>query len=206
MWPPEGSVSPEAVAAYARAGVRWLATDEGNLWRSLALIGRGAPRAAISTARGATRGVDLVFRDREISDQHRLRLRARRRAGAASPISRRARATPRGAATAPRRDEPPLVPIFLDGENPWESYPGFGEPFLRALFGALSSRSRAAARASIGEHLDAAPARVELPRLHSGSWIDSDFHIWIGDPIKNRAWELLGRARAALRSRRRRGR
>jgi hypothetical protein len=37
--------------------------------------------------------------------------------------------------------------------------------------------------------------RGELPRLHSGSWIDSDFHIWIGDPIKNRAWNLLGRVR-----------
>ncbi|MGZ3439833.1 MAG: glycoside hydrolase family 57 protein, partial [Polyangia bacterium] len=35
MWPPEGSVSPEALATYGRAGVGWLATDEGNLWRSL---------------------------------------------------------------------------------------------------------------------------------------------------------------------------
>ena len=34
--------------------------------------------------------------------------------------------------------------------------------------------------------------------LHSGSWIASDFRTWIGDPLKNRAWEALGRARARL--------
>ena len=30
MWPPEGSISPEAVEAYAAEGIAWLATDEGN--------------------------------------------------------------------------------------------------------------------------------------------------------------------------------
>ena len=46
MWPPEGSISPEAVAAYRAAGVGWLASDEGNLWRSLEmgeLAGRAQP-------------------------------------------------------------------------------------------------------------------------------------------------------------------
>ena len=112
----------------------------------------------------------------------------------ASPTWWRARARParsRRRHRASRR----IVPIFLDGENPWESYPGFGEPFLRTLFSALSSDPELST-ASIGHHLDAAPARRSLTRLHSGSWIDSAFHIWIADPVKNRAWELLGRARA----------
>ena len=102
----------------------------------------------------------------------------------------------RGAAassTAPSGDSP-LVPVFLDGENPWEAYPGSGEPFLRALFERL--RADASLRtATLSEHLASARGMLELPSLHSGSWIDSDFHIWIGDPIKNRAWELLGAAR-----------
>ena len=41
-----------------------------------------------------------------------------------------------------------------------------------------------------------APGRLE--RLHSGSWIDADFRIWIGHPEKNRAWDLIARARRAL--------
>jgi hypothetical protein len=37
-----------------------------------------------------------------------------------------------------------------------------------------------------------------LARLHSGSWIESTFRIWIGDPVKNQAWARLGRTRARV--------
>jgi alpha-amylase/alpha-mannosidase (GH57 family) len=192
MWPPEGSVSPEAVAAYARAGVGWLATDEGNLWRSLDLAGESYGRGDLYRVHRHA-GVDLVFRDRELSDKIGFAYAHGEADAAVADLLARAR-TAADSSTAPD-GEPALVPIFLDGENPWESYPGFGEPFLRALFTALSSDGELKS-ASIGGHLDEAPARRDLSRLHSGSWIDSAFHIWIGDPVKNRAWELLGRARA----------
>lgn len=192
MWPPEGSVSPEAVAAYARAGVGWLATDEGNLWRSLDLLGDGYGRGDLYRVYRHG-GVDVVFRDRELSDKIGFAYAHGSAEAGVADLMARARAAA-AVSTAPAT-EPALVPIFLDGENPWESYPGFGEPFLRALFAALSAPSELRA-ASIGQHLDEAPARRDLSRLHSGSWIDSAFHIWIGDPVKNRAWELLGQARA----------
>jgi hypothetical protein len=37
-----------------------------------------------------------------------------------------------------------------------------------------------------------------LSRLHTGSWIDADFHIWIGHAEKNRGWDWIARTRAAL--------
>jgi alpha-amylase/alpha-mannosidase (GH57 family) len=37
-----------------------------------------------------------------------------------------------------------------------------------------------------------------LHDIHTGSWISTDFHIWIGDPAKNRAWELLADTRRFL--------
>jgi alpha-amylase/alpha-mannosidase (GH57 family) len=37
-----------------------------------------------------------------------------------------------------------------------------------------------------------------LERLVAGSWIEGSFSTWIGDPVKNRAWELLTRARSEL--------
>jgi len=192
MWPPEGSVSPEAVAAYARAGIQWLATDEGNLWRSLAMAGEARGRGDLYRV-WRHGGVDLLFRDRELSDKIGFSYaHGDPQAGVADLLARARHAA--APSTSPA-DEPPVVPIFLDGENPWESYPGFGEPFLRTLFGALSTDPELRT-ASIGQHLDATRSRAEVAPLHSGSWIDSAFHIWIGDPIKNHAWELLGRARA----------
>jgi hypothetical protein len=194
MWPPEGSVSPEAVALYERAGVRWLATDEGNLWRSRAASGLSHAHGELYRAHRHG-GVDLVFRDRELSDRIGFAyMHGDADAGASDLIGRAADAAQRSAAAG---DEPALVGVFLDGENPWESYAGSGEPFLRALFTRLVGHPSLRA-VTISEHLAAAPTRGDLPKLHSGSWIDSDFHIWIGDPVKNRAWELLGAARRRI--------
>jgi alpha-amylase/alpha-mannosidase (GH57 family) len=191
MWPPEGSVSPEAVALYGQAGIGWLATDEGNLWRSLeggGDLGRGALYQP-----WRYQGVDMLFRDRELSDKIGFAYMHGSAEAAVQDLLGRARAAAESSQAPP--GEPALVPIFLDGENPWESYAGYGEPFLRTLFGALGSDGQLKS-ASIEQHLAEAPTRRELTRLHSGSWIDSDFHIWIADPVKNRAWELLGRARS----------
>jgi alpha-amylase/alpha-mannosidase (GH57 family) len=190
MWPSEGSVSPEAVNAYGAAGLRWLATDEGNLWRSLALSGTPHGRGDLYRA-WRHGGVDLVFRDREISDRIGFAYaHGDSAAGAADLLARVAACAE--SSTAPPGEA--LVSVFLDGENPWEAYPGSGEPFLRALWSALASHPTVRP-VTINEHLATARERLSLPQLHSGSWIDSDFHIWIGDPVKNRAWELLGQAR-----------
>lgn len=52
----------------------------------------------------------------------------------------------------------------------------------------------------MGEFLDRFPATEAIPteKLHSGSWVDGSFTTWIGDPAKNRAWDLLTDARQVL--------
>jgi hypothetical protein len=52
--------------------------------------------------------------------------------------------------------------------------------------------------ATISEALDATPTMDELPHLHSGSWINQDFKIWIGHQEDNRGWDLLGHTRSRL--------
>ena len=42
------------------------------------------------------------------------------------------------------------------------------------------------------------PPRKQITTLHTGSWIGSNFDIWIGDEEENRAWDLLGQTRAFL--------
>ena len=39
---------------------------------------------------------------------------------------------------------------------------------------------------------------IPAPKLHSGSWVDGSFTTWIGDSVKNRAWDLLTAARETL--------
>jgi hypothetical protein len=91
----------------------------------------------------------------------------------------------------------PVVSVVLDGENCWEHYAEDGRPFLEALYDALAAADDIRTRTP-SEVLADGPEPGRLEFLHSGSWIDADFHIWAGHPEKNRAWEMVARARAAL--------
>jgi alpha-amylase/alpha-mannosidase (GH57 family) len=188
MWPPEGSLSPEAVELYAACGIRWLAGDQETLSRSLYGEPAGWPPPAARVWSHA--GVDLVFRDRELSDRIGFRYAELPAEEAAEDLLAGARAA----------GEDGVVGIFLDGENAWEGYPRRGADFLDALWGRLeqaAERGEARAR-TIGEAVAERGPGAKLMRLHSGSWIDASFRIWIGDPEKNRAWAQLGRARERL--------
>jgi alpha-amylase/alpha-mannosidase (GH57 family) len=185
FWPAEGSLSPEAVAIYGEHGVKWLAGDEETLARSL----DGAQSRA-RTRFWRFAGVDLVFRDRDLSDRIGFRYADVPAAAAAADLVGAARASGAGG----------VCGLFLDGENAWESYPRRGKDFLDALYARLEEEAtagRARAR-TISESLAERGAGATLSRLHSGSWIESTFRIWIGEPVKNQAWAQLGRTRARV--------
>src|SRR3989441_476929 len=102
----------------------------------------------------------------------------------------------------------PVVPVILDGENPWEHYPDGGEGFLRGLYAALTSDGSDGVRfltvtpaRELAEH----PPTATLARLHTGSWINADLKIWVGHIEDNDAWERLGATRRFLQQRERAG-
>jgi alpha-amylase/alpha-mannosidase (GH57 family) len=194
MWPSEGSVSPEAVERAARAGVRWMASDEGVLWPSLDADQKRRDSLyrpwAFTTPAGE---VLLFFRDHELSDRIGFVYQHWDTATAVADFLERVRRIARdykGGGT-------PVVSVILDGENCWEYYPEDGGPFLDALYGALAAAPDIRMRTP-SDYLDDPKRHAVLSRLHSGSWINGDFHIWIGHAEKNRAWELIARTRRAL--------
>jgi alpha-amylase/alpha-mannosidase (GH57 family) len=186
MWPSEGSVSPEVIEILGTQGVRWCATDQGNLERSELAQPADGPLHHLPWMCGE---VAMFFRDRELSDAIGFRYaRADAKSAVADLLGRVAAA---GDAT---------ITLALDGENPWEHYSRSGELFLDELYAQLDAQSQGVVsvlpRAEIAER----PPRGRIARLHSGSWIESSFRIWIGHPEDNQAWALLGEARAALAS------
>jgi alpha-amylase/alpha-mannosidase (GH57 family) len=89
------------------------------------------------------------------------------------------------------------VVIALDGENCWETYEQDGNPFLNELYRRLSEDNTLNV-CTVSDYLQRNPPTAELFNLHSGSWIGADYHIWIGDPVKNKAWDLLNTTRRFL--------
>lgn len=190
MWPAEGSISPEVVPIFAAAGVSWIASDEGNLLRSL----DEADRDDVITRawRLGDAPLDLVFRDRDLSDRIGFAYAKRPAEEAAADLLGRAEAL----AERFSGEERALF-VILDGENPWEHFHDGGRSFLRHVYQGLASRPGLRG-SSVGEALAAMHTRGALARLHSGSWIESSFRIWIGGHEENQGWALLGHLRAAI--------
>lgn len=194
MWPSEGSVSPEALEIAARSGLRWLASDESVLWLSLPAEARN--RGALYRPwRCATPAgeVALFFRDRELSDRIGFVYQHWDARQAAGDFVERVRRIGREHGG----DGTPVVSVILDGENCWEHYADDGGPFLDAVYDALEAAPDLHTRTP-SQVLEERASLPLLTQVHSGSWINADFRIWIGHPEKNRAWDLLARTRRAL--------
>ncbi len=203
LWPSEGSVCPELLPIAHRVGLRWLATDESILARSLEMEGRPWSRqtALYQFYRTGAVGQELtmLFRDREISDAFGFVYHKTTPESAAEDAIRRLRHIIQSTT-----QERIAIPVILDGENPWEHYHDGGERFLSLLYSAFSEHGldlehSVTVRAStISEAIAAVPPMHQLSSLHSGSWINADYKIWIGHEEDNLAWDMLGHTRARL--------
>jgi UDPglucose--hexose-1-phosphate uridylyltransferase len=194
-WPPEGSVSADAITAYGAAGVRWLVTDEGILERSLDRPLRDGDSTADELYRHWRLGDDgptLFFRDRSLSDAIGFEYgRWEDEGEAAESLSRRLSGIARGL------PEEASIVIALDGENAWLHFANGGGRFLRELMERLHHSGPELVPATL-ESVCGTVEPSELDRLHPGSWINSIFATWIGHPEKTRAWEVLAAVRTAI--------
>ncbi|MFH1390019.1 MAG: glycoside hydrolase family 57 protein [Candidatus Margulisiibacteriota bacterium] len=200
MWPSEGSVSEAVIPLVARAGIKWLATDEGILERSLHKIEmRGRAMAAADLYQpylvehdGAE--VAMIFRNHFLSDQigfvyQRWAINDSLRDFASHLRNIRI--------SLPDDGKNYLVPVILDGENAWEYYPDGGKNFLESFYQSLSD-SKEIRTVRVSDYLKENPPQRKLTRLFAGSWINSNFKIWIGHDEDNLAWDYLNKARLAL--------
>ncbi len=197
MWPAEGAVSPEAVEVLAGAGVRWAASDEGVLLHSLA---PEAPRIGSlyrpwRVSAGRAGELAMLFRDRSLSDVIGFTYAGVPASEAVQDFLAHLDAIGE-AWTRARHAGPATVGVFLDGENPWEHYPASGAEFLDRLYGALGASERVETVTMSEATRDA--QGPPIPRIHSGSWIEASYRIWIGHGEDRQAWTALGRAHDAV--------
>ena len=205
VWPSEGSVSDAMVPLVAREGLRWMATDEAILARtigqSITRDGHGnveQPELLYRPYRVGTDAASVAcgFRDHTLSDLIGFTYAGWSPEFAADDFVQRLveagnRYTRRGGGGEA------TIFVILDGENAWEYYEGQGRPFLRALYRRLGSHAELR---TVTMSEACADAVESLPSIFPGSWINGDFYIWIGHPDDHRAWGQLADARRALAS------
>jgi alpha-amylase/alpha-mannosidase (GH57 family) len=199
MWPSEQSVSPRVVQMMAELGVKWTISSEGVLAKSLGIHWDkdeyGSPRNIVPlTQVYEASGVAMVFRHLTLSDLigfHYQRMSAQ---DAVNDFMGRLLHIQHQLTNAGQ--DLGTVTIALDGENCWEGYEQDGIPFLHALYTRLSDTDGLNV-CTVSEAIASMPWQP-LPLLHTGSWIEDNFNIWIGDPLKNQGWEYLAQTRQAL--------
>lgn len=202
VWPAEQSVSPDAVELLKTEGFQWAVTSEGILTHSLGTPLEKDPYGNIINSELLCRpyrfaGLNLIFRHLTLSDLIGFHYGTMPAEQAAQDLYHRLkqiqlRCSQQGLSH-------PIVTIALDGENCWESYANDGHDFLNALYTLLSG-DKTLNVCRVSDYFETVPHdEIEtLPNLHSGSWINSNFHIWIADPLKNAAWTYLARTRNDL--------
>jgi alpha-amylase/alpha-mannosidase (GH57 family) len=204
MWPAEGSVSPEALEVLASEGVGWACSDEAVLLHSLPpeVARSGAVYRPWRVAAGPGRELRMLFRDRALSDLIGFNYAHAQAGEAAADFTGRIEEIG-GAWARDGAPGPATVGVFLDGENAWEHYPNSGFDFLDALWSRLESRP-GIQTVTVGEAVRDAPGPV-IPRIHSGSWIEASYRIWIGHAEDRLGWTALGKARDAVEAAQRSG-
>jgi alpha-amylase/alpha-mannosidase (GH57 family) len=192
LWPSEGSVSDEVLTIAADLGFKWAATDNGVLERTLG-YGAGVDKTYRPWVwRRGDREMGLIFRDHLLSDLIGFVYSGMNARDAARDFLARIRDNCRGLIDSGRDA---LVPIILDGENAWEYYDRNGRPFLRELYGAILDDSQMET-VTVSEAFERIPP-APLDHIFPGSWINSNFDVWIGAEEDNQAWDYLLDARAA---------
>ncbi|MDX9753851.1 MAG: glycoside hydrolase family 57 protein [bacterium] len=197
MWPSEGSVSDAACALMAQAGLKYFATDEAILYRSTFFNPRYATISEtlyqlhrLTTPQGE---IDCVFRNHSLSDRIGFVYQSWNGKEAAADFISQVK----GLVKNWNSPTPPLINVILDGENCWEFYPHDGRDFLKYLVEGILADSQITPT-TVPEYRQMHPAKPTLQSIFPGSWINSNFRIWIGHQEDNAAWHFLRRAREII--------
>jgi alpha-amylase/alpha-mannosidase (GH57 family) len=202
VWPSEGSVSEEVLGIAQGLGVKWMATDEEVLGRSLGVsFGHDGHGHLPSELAGKLYTIhhfendqtemNLIFRDHTISDLIGFVYSGMPPQDAASHLMQNIK---QAAHPVLEAGHDAVVAIILDGENAWEYYPHSGREFLRRFYDALQ-REPGVEATTVSEAIQRHQHFHGLKSLVPGSWIHGNFNVWIGAPEDNRAWDYLYHAR-----------
>lgn len=176
FWPAEGAVDQNSVRILKEHGIKWIATDEVILFKSIENSDRKNLYYPYSYD-----DVCIGFRDHGLSDLIGFTYRFQEADIASDDFMN---------ALKNIHDENNNATVFviLDGENAWEFYKNNGFDFFNALYSKLnlSSWCETVAMDEVCQG-----SKRKLPNLAPGSWINGEFNTWVGHSEKTKAWELI---------------
>ena len=188
LWPSEGGVSQEALQLFADNDFRWVASGGSVLHNSHDAHSKSCSHRVYRFGQAP---IDCFFRDDGLSDLIGFTYSDWHAEDAVGNLIGHMENI---AEVCPDRDDC-LITIILDGENAWEYYPENGYYFLEALYSKLAEHPLLQLTTFEQFLAGKSPQPAHEDHLVAGSWVYGTFSTWIGDPDKNRGWEILVEAK-----------
>jgi alpha-amylase/alpha-mannosidase (GH57 family) len=190
-WPAEGGIGAAALKLLDEFGFKWAASGQGVLRNSQARL--ASEKVKMGCGAGLYRPyrvdgmkVACFFRDDGLSDLIGFTYANWKAEDAINDFIHHLE----NIAAACQNDRGSVVSVILDGENAWEYYPENGYPFLSGLYQRLVEHPEIEL-STFSACLEGRTEPGKLADVVAGSWVYGTFSTWIGDPQKNRGWELL---------------
>ncbi len=217
MWPSEQCISEKTLELFHKMGVKWTIADESILEQTL-------KKEFVRDFRGYLEDpyelchsyryipennpafkdgeyISLLFRDAVIPNLIGFEYPHHDPVKAANDLYDRIKTKQKKLQTSP--DKMHLLTIAMDGENCWENYRDDGHVFLETLY-KLIQDDEELETVRVSDYIEDVDklcwsgTPFELEHVCSGSWINRDFLLWIGEPTKNIAWTYMDNARCAI--------
>lgn len=217
MWPSEQCVSEKTLQLFKKMGIKWTIADEGVLEQTL-------KKEFVRDFRGYLEDpyelchsyrfkphkmryfkkdeyLSILFRDAVIPNLIGFEYPRHDSVKAANDLYDRIKTRQKKLESSP--DKMHIVVIAMDGENCWENYKNDGRDFLETLYG-LIEEDENLETVKISDYIEQvdklnwAGTPFELEHIQAGSWINRDFLLWIGEPVKNLAWSYMDKVRCDL--------
>lgn len=202
VWLPEQCISKKAVDLLSSLGVKWTVADEGILANSIhkeftrdfeGNLEDPYDLCANYKLKDDTK-TNIIFADSFFANLVGFGYGNYEGEIAANDFYEKIKTIQNKLENSPKEEH--LLTIAMDGENCWESYPNDGEEFLNTLY-SLIENDPSLETVLVSEFLEKSEP-ILLEELSSGSWINRNFDLWIGEPTKNVAWLYLDKTRTKL--------
>jgi len=204
IWPSEHCISPQELELFKELGIKWTISDEGILAKSIDFEFvrdfKGYledPYFLMKSYAYKTKNseINLIFRDSVLPNLISFEYANHDPKVAAGDLYDRIKVIQNKLQSSP--DSNHLLTIAMDGENCWENYLEDGAVFLNKLYSYIE-KDESLETVLISEYLEKEKKHRPLKKIHSGSWINKNFQLWVGEPVKNLAWTYLKQVKEDL--------
>lgn len=198
IWASEYCLTEKVLDLFAEEGLKWTISDESILSKSINFefvrdfkgnLENPYYLLKTYTHNSNNNKIDVIFRDLHIPNLINFEYCNLDSSISSGDLFNKIKSIQNKLLVSP--DDNHLLTIALDGENCWENYVNDGFDFLTKIYSKLEN-DESIETVLISDYIAGDKNKKTLNKIYPGSWINKDFYFWLGDPVKNLAWQYLG--------------